>query len=255
MNVKKIPYPRHVAFIMDGNGRWAQQRGLMRVAGHKQGVETIKRIVRRANELPIEHVTFFAFSNENWARPTAEVNYLMNLPKVFFKSYLKELMDNNVKVNVIGDITGLPESTHGVLRSVLSQTEANTGLQVTFAINYGSQQEIVRAAQLIADKVAQGTLSPADIDEKVLADHLYTGQFGELANPDLVIRTSGEQRLSNFLLWQSAYSELYFTPTFWPDFDAADFDQALAAYRQRDRRFGRVAEDTSSREVESCERE
>lgn len=232
--------PQHVAIIMDGNGRWAKQRKLPRVAGHRKGVETLKEIVRYANHCGIKVLTVYAFSTENWGRPKDEVNYLMNLPKTFFNEYLDELDKENVKIMTIGDIKSLPEHTHEMMKTSFERTKNNTGLIFNIALNYGSRQEITRAMQLIAKEIEQGELSVDDITPELIDTMLETSELGELASPDLMIRTSGEYRLSNFLLWQLAYSEFYFTPTYWPDFTPEHFDQALIDYMHRQRRYGKL---------------
>lgn len=237
-NLQSIP--QHIAIIMDGNGRWAKKRLMPRVAGHKRGVETIKRITKHASQLGIKLITLYAFSTENWERPEEEVNFLMKLPKDFFNSFLPELIANNCKVECMGDISKLPIETQQILNKAIEQSAHCTGLVLNFAINYGGQQEIVRAMQLIANQVKDGYLTPEQINEETIQQVLYTSRYGAIAQPELVIRTSGEQRLSNFLLWQSAYSELYFTDVLWPDFSETDFDQAIEAYSKRQRRFGKI---------------
>lgn len=233
--------PQHVAIIMDGNGRWAKKRFMPRVAGHRKGVETIKKIVIRANELNVKLLTVYAFSTENWGRPADEVNFLMKLPLDFFKSFLPELIKNNIKVDLIGDETKLPKETLAIVESAMEQTAHCTGLVLNFAINYGGQQDILQAVQQIAQQVQAGELEPDAIQLETIEAHLLTSRYPAFAAPDLVIRTSGELRLSNFLLWQSAYSELYFTDVLWPDFTTEDFDLAIADYNQRQRRFGKVS--------------
>lgn len=232
--------PAHVALIMDGNGRWAKKRFLPRVAGHKKGVDTIKKITKRANQLGVKMLTVYAFSTENWKRPEQEVSFLMKLPKEFFAKFVPELLEQNVRIETIGDLEGLPEGTRKVLKQAIADTAHCTGLILNFAINYGSQDEISHAVQTLARQVAGGTLKPEEITPDLIGQNLETAKFGALANPDLIIRTSGEERLSNFLLWQAAYSEFYFTERLWPDFDEGDFDQALAVYANRQRRFGKV---------------
>lgn len=232
--------PQHIAIIMDGNGRWAKKRLMPRVAGHKRGVETIKKITKHANQLGIKLITLYAFSTENWGRPESEVNFLMKLPKDFFKSFLPELIENNCRVECIGDITKLPQETQDILNRSIEESKHCTGLILNFAINYGSQQEILTVVKEIAQEVIEGKVTIDKIDEQTIYNHLFTARYGKLAQPDLVIRTSGEQRLSNFLLWQSAYSELYFTDVLWPDFSEKDFDQALEVYQSRHRRFGKL---------------
>ncbi|MCW6653370.1 isoprenyl transferase [Aerococcaceae bacterium NML210727] len=232
--------PKHIAIIMDGNGRWAKKRFLPRIAGHKKGVDTIKQITIRANELGVQLLTVYAFSTENWGRPKDEVNFLMKLPKEFFASFVPQLIEHNIKVELIGDLSALPEETQTVLQRAMDQTAHCTGLVLNFALNYGSRREIVEAVQSVARRVQAGEIQADAIDEAAIESALATAKFGALAAPDLLIRTSGEQRLSNFLLWQVAYSEFYFTDTLWPDFTAEDFDRAIEVYQSRQRRFGKV---------------
>lgn len=232
--------PAHVGIIMDGNGRWAKKRLLPRVAGHKKGVETIKKIAIHANQLGIKLITLYAFSTENWGRPDEEVKFLMKLPKEFFASFLPELIQNNCRVDYIGDMTRLPEETQSILMEAIEQSKSCTGLVLNFAINYGSQQEITEAIKKIGSELIEGSLTLDHITPSLVDQYLMTAQYGDLAKPDLIIRTSGEQRLSNFLLWQSAYSELYFTSVYWPDFSTHDFDLALETYASRQRRYGKV---------------
>lgn len=232
--------PQHVAIIMDGNGRWAKKRHMPRVYGHKKGVETLKKIVIRAHELGIKVLTVYAFSTENWSRPEDEVKFLLKLPEDFFDSFLPELMANNIKVTAIGDAKRLPDETQALMQRGLDQTAHNTGMILNIALNYGGRQEIVKASQAIAQEVLEGRLDLADINEEQVGKHLMTKALGDNQEPDLMIRTSGELRLSNFLLWQVAYSEFYFTDVLWPDFTPQEFDQALAAYQKRQRRYGKV---------------
>lgn len=232
--------PKHLAIIMDGNGRWAQKRHLPRVAGHKEGMETVKRVTKLANAAGVQVLTVYAFSTENWSRPTDEVKFLMKLPVTFFDTFVPELQEQNVKVETIGDIDKLPDSTKKAVLDAKEATKNNTGLVLNFALNYGGQDEIVSAAKALAEEVAAGKLSADDINKDAIAARLTTGFLGELANPDLIVRTSGEERLSNFLPYQAAYSEFYFTKVLWPDFGQADFNQAIMAYTKRDRRFGKV---------------
>lgn len=232
--------PKHIGIIMDGNGRWAQKRLLPRVAGHKRGVETIKRIAKHANKKGIKLITLYAFSTENWGRPEAEVNFLMKLPKEFFDSFLPELIANNCRVDYIGDIQKLPQETQAILIDAVEKSKHCTGLILNFAINYGSRQEMVEAIKMLAQSVVEGRMELDQINEAAMSQALFTSSYGDLADPDLIIRTSGEERLSNFLLWQAAYSELYFTPVLWPDFSEQDFDQALTAYAKRQRRYGKL---------------
>lgn len=240
MTNQTLKIPEHIAIIMDGNGRWAKKRFMPRVAGHKKGVETIKEITIRANGLGVKLLTVYAFSTENWGRPTDEVNFLMKLPAFFFKSFLPQLIENNVRVDYIGDATALPEDTQRILYDALEQTAHCTGMILNFALNYGGQQDILQAVQEIAKAVKRGEIEPEAIELSTIAEALSTANYLELANPDLIIRTSGELRLSNFLTWQSAYSEFYFTDVLWPDFTAKDFDLAIEDYSHRHRRFGKV---------------
>lgn len=230
--------PAHVAIIMDGNGRWAKQRHLPRVAGHKQGMETVKTITKAASRLGVKALTLYAFSTENWKRPTSEVSYLMRLPVDFFGTFMPELIEENVRVMVMGELAALPAKTQQAARDAMADTAANTGMILNFALNYGGRDELIQATQTIAAEAAAGELEPSTIDAQTIADHLMTHPLGELADPDLLIRTSGEERISNFLLWQLAYSELVFTDTFWPDFTAETLQACIADYQGRDRRFG-----------------
>lgn len=229
--------PRHVAFIMDGNGRWAQQRGLPRIAGHKAGVDSLRKTIGHALKLKLEYLTLFSFSSENWSRPVSEVEAIMGLLRRFVRSDLAELNAKNVRIKIIGSKDNLPSDILNYLIEAEKTTEANTGMTLIVAFNYGARDEICRAVQKIARKVADGQLSPDDINETMLGNELDT--VG-LPDPDLLIRTSGESRLSNFLLWQNAYTEFVFLDVFWPDFAEGDFDQALESFAKRDRRYGNV---------------
>jgi len=232
--------PAHVAIIMDGNGRWAKKKLMPRVYGHKEGMNTVKRITIEASRLNVKVLTLYAFSTENWRRPTDEVNFLMGLPIDFFDVFMPELMENNIKVTTIGWIDQLPEKTLKVVQNAIEKTKDNTGLILNFALNYGSRAEIIQATQMIARDVAGGKLSADEVTEDVFAGYLFTSGLGQWQDPDLLIRTSGEIRLSNFLLWQAAYSEMYFTEEFWPDFSTASLRAALAEYQHRNRRFGGI---------------
>ena len=230
--------PRHVAIIMDGNGRWAKHRGMPRSFGHKAGVEALRAIIRHSDDLGIEALTIYAFSAENWKRSAEEVGALMGLLLEYFTRELDELHEKNVCIRILGDIDGMPaglERQQKALRDAMDRTRQNTGLKLNIALNYGGQQEIARAARLLAEQVAQGTLSPEEIDCARFESQLYTAGLPPV---DLLIRTSGEMRLSNFLLYQLAYSEFYQTDTLWPDFDRDAYDEALRAYAKRERRFG-----------------
>lgn len=229
--------PRHVAVIMDGNGRWASQRGLPRTAGHREGVLRAREIVRAAGERGIQVLTLFAFSTENWRRPNDEVSFLMRLFEESLRREIEGLKRNNVVLRVLGRVEQLPRSVREAVRRGEEETSNGHGLRLNLALNYGGRAELVDAARRLAARVSDGALSLSEIDEAAFAAGLYTaGQ----PDPDLVIRPSGEQRLSNFLLWQAAYAELYLTPVLWPDFTPTEFDRALAAYAARERRFGAI---------------
>ena len=227
---------RHVAIIMDGNGRWAKKQGKVRTAGHYQGVENVRNIAIAANDLGVEVLTVFAFSTENWKRPEEEVSYLMKLPSVFFKRFLKELMEKNIRITMIGEMDQIPKETAKVLQAAIDDTKANTGMILNFAMNYGGRREIVLAAQAYARDVRDGKASDTISDEQFGQD-LMGAQFPPL---DLLIRTSGEYRISNFLLWEIAYAEMIFVDEAWPDFTPELLKQCLDQFKQRDRRFGGV---------------
>jgi undecaprenyl diphosphate synthase len=227
--------PTHVAIIMDGNGRWAKQRHLPRVKGHWHGVESVKAVVRAASELGIKYLTLYAFSVENWSRPKDEVDTLMNYLLRFLRSDAQELVKTNVRLEVIGQIYRLPEVVQEQLKKTQALLARNTGLTLILALSYGGRTEIVEAVRSIAQKAKTGRIEPAEINEKVVAEHLYTRHWPD---PDLLIRTSGELRISNFLLWQISYTELVVTPTLWPDFRRAQFHEAIEEYARRHRRFG-----------------
>ncbi len=227
--------PRHVAIIMDGNGRWAKRRFLPRIAGHRKGIEAAKATVQAATELGIEVLTLYAFSTENWRRPADEVSDLMGLLRRFIQSDIKELADNGVRLRVIGDYRALKGDLADLIDDAVAQTAGNTKTTLVIALNYGSQAEITLAAQRLAARAVAGEITIDQIDVEAIGRELYTA---DLPDPDLVIRTSGEQRLSNFLMWQSAYSELMFVDTLWPDFGKDDLAAALAAFAERERRFG-----------------
>lgn len=229
--------PRHVAIIMDGNGRWAKKRLLNRVMGHEKGADTVRTVVRTCRELGISVLTLYAFSTENWQRPPAEVNALMALLKRFLNSEEAELKARNIRLGVIGQRHRLPVDVNSVIDRVQAATAANSGLLLNLALSYGGRAELTEMVKAVAAKVAQGQLDPAQIDEQTVAEHLYTRG---IPDPDLLIRTSGEMRISNFLLWQLAYTEIFVTPTLWPDFTAEEFIRILQDFSQRDRRFGGV---------------
>ncbi|NLA27399.1 MAG: isoprenyl transferase [Firmicutes bacterium] len=228
--------PGHVAMIMDGNGRWARERGLPRSAGHRQGVETVREVVRFSNYLGIKALTLFAFSTENWRRPAQEINFLMSLPEQYLQSELPELIKNNVKVRLMGDEKRLPGQVRRAIAKGMEATGENSGMILNFALNYGARMEIVRAVQAMLTDLKQGKIK-AEVSEKSFAAYLYTAG---LPDPDLLIRTGGEYRISNFLLWQLAYSELWFTPLYWPDFGKIHLLEAIKDFQQRERRFGKI---------------
>jgi undecaprenyl diphosphate synthase len=235
--------PRHVAIIMDGNGRWAAARGLPRVEGHRRGVEALRRTVRAAGDMGIRCLTIFSFSSENWQRPASEVRDLMGLLRLFIRKDLAELHGNGVRVRVIGERETLDPDIRRLLEEAEQLTSGNTNLLLVVAFNYGARDEIARAVRRLARDLASGVLQPEAITEEMIGQHL---DAPDIADPDLIIRTSGEQRLSNFLLWQAAYSELVFSPVYWPDFDRATLEAAIEEYRRRERRFGGLAAKTGS---------
>src|SRR5213594_2615880 len=235
--------PRHVAIIMDGNGRWAAARGLPRGEGHRRGVEALRRTVRAAGDLGIDILTIFSFSSENWSRPAAEIRDLMGLLRRFIRNDLVELHRNGVHVRVIGERDDLDPEIRRLLEEAEDLTRDNDKLMLVVAFNYGARQEIARAAQRVAVEIAAGRQQASALTAEAIAAHLDTA---DLPDPDLIIRTSGEQRLSNFLLWQAAYSELVFVPTYWPDFDRASLEGAIAEYCRRERRFGGLIAKTGS---------
>lgn len=229
--------PKHVAFIMDGNGRWATKRFLPRLAGHNAGVEQLREIIRYSSDIGISHVTFYAFSTENWNRPKSEVNGLMNLLVSFLKKEIEQLHKNNVKIAILGDISELPEKPRVAVVKAIEKTSKNTGLTCSIALNYGSRDEILRATKEVAKAVLNGDIDLDDIDSDLFESKLYTSG---MPDPDLMIRTSGELRLSNYLLWQLAYTEFYFTDAFWPDFNKEEYIKALTEYQGRKRRYGKL---------------
>lgn len=235
--IEKVNIPKHIAIIMDGNGRWAKQKGLPRILGHREGMKVINKIVRQANGLGVEVLTLYAFSTENWKRPKAEIDYLMKLPEQFLGIELPQLQEGNVKVRLTGSLDNLPEHTKKAVVDAAEATKNNNGLILNFALNYGSRFEMIEAMKQMAKQVEEGLLTSDQINESLFEKHLMTGG---LADPDLLIRTSGEIRLSNFMLWQLAYSELWFTDVLWPDFNEHHFTEAIAAYQKRARRYGGV---------------
>lgn len=227
--------PQHVAIIMDGNGRWAKKRGLPRTAGHYQGAKVVEQILEDADHMGIRYLTVYAFSTENWSRPQAEVKTLMNLLRTYMKTSLAKCAKNNVRIRVIGDKTILDADLQEAIRNLEQDTRNNTGISFQIAINYGGRDELRRAAAQIARQVQDGLLRPEEITEETISDHLDTAG---IPDPDLLIRTSGEERISNFLIWQCAYTEYYFTDVTWPDFNKEELERAVEAYRHRERRMG-----------------
>jgi undecaprenyl diphosphate synthase len=238
IDLQRDRLPQHVAVIMDGNGRWAKNQGLPRIMGHRRGVDALKDLLRCCKDWGIGALTAYAFSTENWGRPLEEVDFLMMLFERVLRQELREMMEENVQIQFVGNLSALPASLQQQIDRAVTETRQNTGTKFRVATNYGGRQEILQACRAIAAQVQQGHLQPEDIDESVFERYLYTAGT---CDPDLLIRTSGEMRISNFLLWQVAYAELYVTDTLWPDFDREAFHQALGSYQRRDRRFGKVA--------------
>ncbi|WP_146923515.1 isoprenyl transferase [Alkalibacterium kapii] len=238
MNNQKENIPNHVAIIMDGNGRWAQKQEKPRKMGHEEGMEAIRRVTMQASKRGVKVLTLYAFSTENWKRPPQEVHFLMQLPIRFFDRFVPELQKNNVKVNMIGFEEKVPKSTKKAISKAMDQTKNNTGMTLNFAFNYGGRAEIVKATQALCEKVLKNELTSTDITPEHIEEHLFTHSLTPYQDVDLLIRSSGEKRLSNFLLWQNAYSEFYFTDLLWPDFNAKIFDEALFEYQKRQRRYG-----------------
>jgi undecaprenyl diphosphate synthase len=237
--INKDRIPVHVAIIMDGNGRWAKKRGYLRTLGHEKGVDAVRETVEAATELGIRYLTLYAFSTENWNRPKYEIDALMKLLVKSVNKERKTFMDNNIRLMAIGDLANLPSKSYSELRKAIEDTSGNTGMSLVLALSYSSRWEIVEAARSLARKVSQGTLNAEDINQDSFSSHLTTSS---IPDPELLIRTSGEYRVSNFLLWQIAYSELYFTPTLWPDFSKEEFYRALVDYQGRERRFGMTSD-------------
>lgn len=235
LDMEKIP--EHIGIIMDGNGRWAKAKGYPRTVGHKAGVETIRRILKEAQRLGVKYITLYAFSTENWKRPKEEVGALMKLLVQYFRLELNELHENGVVVNTIGDISKLPKECIEEIKKAKEKTKNNTGIVMNLALNYGGRDEIVRAIKLLTKDVAEGKISAEEIDEKSIENYLYTAG---MPDPDMIIRPSGEQRLSNFLLWQCAYSEFWYSDINWPDFTEQDLRRAIFDFQNRDRRFGGI---------------
>lgn len=232
--------PEHVAIIMDGNGRWAKKSKMPRIKGHYEGMQTIKKITREASDIGIKYLTLYAFSTENWSRPESEVNYIMNLPVNFLKTFLPELIEKNVKIETIGFYEGLPQSTIDAIDFAKAKTQHNTGLTLVFAINYGGRAEIIQSMKAIYNELQLNGQGSEVIDEALIKRHLMTHSYPD---PDLLIRTSGEQRISNFLIWQASYSEFIFNEKLWPDFDEKELRECLKIYQSRQRRFGGLSEE------------
>ena len=240
MNTEKtLKLPKHLAIIMDGNGRWAKKNGLLRTIGHENGAKTVRNIIEVSAELGIEFLTLYTFSTENWNRPKFEVDTLMKLLVKSLKKEANTFIKNNIRLNVIGNINNLPSVVRKELAEVLEKTKENNKLTLTLALSYGAREELVSATKELCNKVKNNIISVDDIDESIINNHLYTSNLPDV---DLLIRTSGEQRISNFLLWQIAYSELYFTDVLWPDFKKEDLMEALQNYQDRERRFGKTSE-------------
>ena len=230
--------PKHTAIIMDGNGRWAEQKGMPRIFGHQNGVTAVRKIVEAASKFNIKYLTLFTFSVENWDRPTSEVDTLMGLLVQTLKDEFEDLFKNNIKLNAIGDLNSLPNEVREELYTIIENTKGNTGMTLTLALSYGGKQEIFKAVKEISEKVKNDIICLDNFDDSVINDHLYTS---DLPDVDLLIRTSGEKRISNFLLWQIAYAELYFTDVYWPDFTEEDLEKAIVEYQNRERRFGKTS--------------
>jgi undecaprenyl diphosphate synthase len=237
--IDKKKLPRHLAVIMDGNGRWAKQKGLYRTIGHENGTKAVREIVEACAEINIPYLTLYAFSTENWNRPKMEVRLLMNLLVTSLKKEISTLQDNDIKLNAIGNLESLPKKAYKELIEVISKTKNNSRMTLTLALSYGSREELTKTIQEISHKVKNNLISPENIDETVINNHLYTQNLPDV---DLLIRTSGEQRISNFLLWQIAYAELYFTETLWPDYTKKHLFEAILNYQNRERRFGKTSE-------------
>jgi undecaprenyl diphosphate synthase len=231
--------PQHIAIIMDGNGRWAQQRGMDRVMGHREGVETVRRIVEECGKLHIPYLTLYAFSTENWNRPQYEVEALMRLMSAAIRSEVPKLMENHVRLNAIGHLEDLPQVCQDELAEACQLTAKNDGLTLTLSLSYSGRSELKYCMRALAQQVANGQLKPQDIEEQTITKHLYTAGMPE---PDILIRTGGEQRISNFLLWQIAYAELFFTPVMWPDFSGQHLREIISQFQNRERRFGKTGE-------------
>tara|TARA_B100000989_G_scaffold11524_1_gene7850 strand:+ start:883 stop:1590 length:708 start_codon:yes stop_codon:yes gene_type:complete len=230
--------PKHTAIIMDGNGRWAEQKGMPRIFGHQNGVTAVRKIVEAANKFNVEYLTLFTFSIENWDRPRNEVDTLMGLLVKTLKDEFEDMLKNNIKLNAIGELSTLPDNVIDELYTIIESTKNNTGMTLTLALSYSGKQEIFKAVKEISEKVKNDLICLDNFDNSLINDHLYTRNLPDV---DLLIRTSGEKRISNFLLWQIAYAELYFTDVYWPDFSEKDFEMAILEYQKRERRFGKTS--------------
>jgi undecaprenyl diphosphate synthase len=239
MIIEPEKLPKHVAVIMDGNGRWAKQKAMNRVLGHEEGTESVRVVVRTSREIGIQWLTLYAFSEENWKRPKYEISALMGILKRFLKSELNEMQENNIRFMTIGRIHKLPDDIRAIIEDTTAKTSGNKGMTLTLALSYGGRQEIFDAVQKISKRIVSGDLQPSDINEGLISDFLYTAG---MPDPDLLIRTSGEYRVSNFMLWQIAYAEIYVTPTLWPDFRKEEYLRAIEDYQKRERRFGSAGE-------------
>ncbi len=239
IDIQNRPLPKHIAIIMDGNGRWAKSRGQIRAFGHENGTKAVRTTVENCAKLGVEHLTLYAFSTENWKRPKLEVKTLMRLLISSLKKEMNTLQKNNIRLNAIGNINTLPKKVHDELLHVIEATKSNSKMTLNLALSYGSRDELTHVVKKIGEKIKNNIISTEKIDESVINQHLYTRNLPDV---DLLIRTSGEQRLSNFLLWQIAYAELYFTDIFWPDFSEEDLHKAIASYQKRERRFGKTSE-------------
>jgi len=237
--INKDNIPRHVAIIMDGNGRWAKQQGFLRTIGHESGSKSLKKIIKECNNLGIEYLTLYTFSTENWNRPKLEVETLMRVLISSLKKEIPTMLEGNIKMNAIGDLDKLPKKARAQIDDAIDKTKENTKMTLTLALSYGSREEIVNVVKKISDKVKNNIISIDSIDDSIINEHLYTHNIPDV---DLLIRTSGEHRISNFLLWQIAYSELYFTDVLWPDFKEQDLHEAIISYQKRERRFGKTSE-------------
>ena len=239
MNIERTNIPAHIAIIMDGNGRWAKAQGKNRLYGHQNGVEAVQRIVEESARLGIQNLTLFTFSTENWKRPQVEVNTLMKLLVISLRKELHQMVQNNIRLNTVGNLSALPEAVQTELNETIEKTKNNSRMTLTLALNYGGKEELTQAIKEIAVKVKNNIISPENVDETIINKHLYTQNLPDV---DLLIRTSGEQRISNFLLWKIAYAELYFSEVLWPDFDESQLHLAIHNYQKRERRFGKTSE-------------